>query len=201
MAVIDTLVKIIVALAVVAFVGYPLLKGRWDEEPEPVLSDESEELYRRKESIYSALKELEFDYKTGKLSEQDYRELDARYKAEALEILEAIDEAEKPQPKASRTKKPRAAASAPARRSSPAGAAASTAPAGSSGSVACGSCGRVNPAGARFCASCGERFDARPPAGTPKEPEDALALICDSCGAEIASGHRFCGSCGIQVQA
>ena len=179
MPVIEILAKVLLALAVVAFVGYPLLKEQWGDDDDFELSEETEDLHRRKESTYSALKELEFDYKTGKLSEQDYRELDARYKAQAIEILEAIDQLERPQPKGKSAK-----ASRPG-----------------SASAACASCGRVNLPDARFCASCGGPLGpaaAGPPA---QSSEDSLSLLCDACGVELAPGHRFCGSCGMQVQA
>ncbi|OFV80691.1 MAG: hypothetical protein A2W26_06905, partial [Acidobacteria bacterium RBG_16_64_8] len=92
MIAVDTLVKIVLVIAVVAFVAYPfLLPARGRNEDVEELSGEAEDLYRRKESAYSALKELEFDFKTGKLSETDFEELDAKYRSEALEILEAID--------------------------------------------------------------------------------------------------------------
>lgn len=49
------------------------------------------ELESRREALYAAIKELEFDYRMGKLSETDYKELDERYKLEALSLLKEID--------------------------------------------------------------------------------------------------------------
>ena len=40
----------------------------------------------------AALKELEFDYRTRKLSEEDYQELRAVYRVEAAEVLKALDQ-------------------------------------------------------------------------------------------------------------
>jgi hypothetical protein len=41
------------------------------------------------------LKELEFDYQSGILTEEDYRELEARYKKKAISILKDADALEK----------------------------------------------------------------------------------------------------------
>jgi hypothetical protein len=40
------------------------------------------------------LKELEFDFQSGVLTEEDYRELEARYKRKAISILRDIDDRE-----------------------------------------------------------------------------------------------------------
>ena len=75
------------------------------------LSDERSELqdlYVQREGAYATLKELDFDHETGKLIEEDYRELRARYSDEAVRILQRIDELEaaasktKPAPKSGR---------------------------------------------------------------------------------------------------
>jgi hypothetical protein len=50
------------------------------------------DLLARKEAAYSALKELEFDFRTRKLSPEDYEELRSIYRVEAAEILKAMDE-------------------------------------------------------------------------------------------------------------
>jgi hypothetical protein len=52
------------------------------------------DLYIQREGTYATLKDLDFDFETGKLIEQDYRELRARYSAEAARILTRIDELE-----------------------------------------------------------------------------------------------------------
>ena len=56
---------------------------------------ELEDLYIQREGMYSTLKELDFDFETGKLTEEDYRELRARYSDEAVRILQRIEEIEK----------------------------------------------------------------------------------------------------------
>ena len=41
------------------------------------------------------LKELEFDFQSGILTEEDYRDLEARYKRKAISILRDVDNLEK----------------------------------------------------------------------------------------------------------
>jgi lipopolysaccharide biosynthesis regulator YciM len=48
-------------------------------------------LLSRKDTIYVGIKDLEFDYSTGKLSEEDFNGLRAKYSMEAAEVLEEID--------------------------------------------------------------------------------------------------------------
>jgi len=49
-------------------------------------------LLSRKDSIYTAMKDLEFDYQTGKLSDGDYESLRKKFSAEASTVLEEIDD-------------------------------------------------------------------------------------------------------------
>lgn len=50
-----------------------------------------ETLTSRKEEVYGALKDIELDYRMGKLSWEDYEELRAAYRQKALCLLKAID--------------------------------------------------------------------------------------------------------------
>lgn len=196
MAAIEMIVKVVLALGVVLFVGYPLVKNRWDGDDPYQLPEEVEELYRRKESTYSALKELEFDFKTGKLSDADFHELDAKYRAEAVEILEAIEALEAPAASDRRGGGGRRRA-APEREQA-VGRAGVAAPLSEPGACVCG---YVNVEGARFCASCGASLEHAPSAKTDSVPGEDDDLVCAACGAEIRPGYRFCGSCGVEVHA
>ncbi len=85
---------VLLTLLVGGFIGYPLLKPR--QSPVEAFRDENtEELHSRRDTTYSMLKELEFDYQSGILTEEDYRELAARYKGKAISILKDIDSVEK----------------------------------------------------------------------------------------------------------
>jgi hypothetical protein len=48
-------------------------------------------LLRKKETIYENIKDLEFEYKMGKLSEEDYQRLRDDYSREAFEIMTRIE--------------------------------------------------------------------------------------------------------------
>jgi hypothetical protein len=54
--------------------------------------DRLAELQARKEAKYGEIRDTEMDFKTGKLSEDDHRTLDRQLRAEAMEILRAIDD-------------------------------------------------------------------------------------------------------------
>ncbi|MCJ7795671.1 MAG: zinc ribbon domain-containing protein [Thermoleophilia bacterium] len=192
MSAVELLVKVLLAVAVVAFIGYPLLRDHLADEEDLELPEEAEELYRRKEATYSALKELEFDYKTGKLSEQDFNELETRFKADALEILEAIDQLEHPTPKGKATRRIETEKDGvESKRRVSAVLSADT----------CGSCGNVNPSGARFCAVCGDPLAVAPASSkSVREPADTGGM-CASCGTRLDVDHRFCGACGAEVSA
>ncbi|OGO30778.1 MAG: hypothetical protein A2Z29_03750 [Chloroflexi bacterium RBG_16_56_11] len=82
---------LVITVATFAFVIYPLFRRK------PVLSGDFaadagiEELRSRRNTTYSMLKELEFDYQAGILTEEDYRTLESRYKGKAIGILKSMD--------------------------------------------------------------------------------------------------------------
>lgn len=80
-------------LGVGYWVGYPLLRTReLDPSTEPASGDALHDLKIEKEELYSAIKEMEFDHKTGKLSEEDYIKLREKYKTKAINSLKRMDE-------------------------------------------------------------------------------------------------------------
>jgi hypothetical protein len=90
------------AVVCVVYVARPFLR---DPEPIDDRLDEPSEARRRRLALaeerdraLAALKELEFDHRTGKISDDDYRELVGtlrRRAAEALRALEAREEESK----------------------------------------------------------------------------------------------------------
>ena len=54
-------------------------------------SDRLLELELRKESKYAEIRDAEADFQGGKLSREDYRDVDRALRAEAIAILEEID--------------------------------------------------------------------------------------------------------------
>jgi flagellar biosynthesis/type III secretory pathway M-ring protein FliF/YscJ len=86
------LVIVAVLCAVVALVSAPL-RGGAAERVRSESDDEVAELEARKEAKYREIRDAEMDLRTGKLSEEDHRVLDRQLRAEAVEILKALDDA------------------------------------------------------------------------------------------------------------
>ncbi len=66
----------------------PLRAAR--RRPEPG-SPEREELEVAREAKYREIRDAEMDYRTGKLSREDYEAVDGALRAEALEILNRLE--------------------------------------------------------------------------------------------------------------
>jgi hypothetical protein len=82
------LVLLVVAVAVLLITG-PLRVGR--SPARPAGSPEQAELEAAKEAKYREIRDAELDYRTGKLSREDWRRLDSTLRAEAIEILNRLD--------------------------------------------------------------------------------------------------------------
>lgn len=83
------LIVIFVVLAVVVLVVSAPLRRRRSEEGE---SAARAELEAARDAKYREIRDAELDYRTGKLSEADWRALDRGLRAEAVEILRRLDE-------------------------------------------------------------------------------------------------------------
>ncbi|KKM18937.1 hypothetical protein LCGC14_1660710 [marine sediment metagenome] len=81
----------LISLAAVAFIVYPLLKGENSIVQEKRADDGLGDIALRKESVYASLKEVEFDYQTGKLSREDYEGLRSDLESMALSLLKEAD--------------------------------------------------------------------------------------------------------------
>jgi hypothetical protein len=84
------LVVIVVLGAVVLLVSAPLRAGRGRLESEA--AGRIAELEARKEAKYREIRDAEMDLRTGKLSDADHRALERQLRAEAMEILRALDD-------------------------------------------------------------------------------------------------------------
>ncbi len=91
----DVLALLVIVLAitgVAAIVTAPLRAGHGERE-RGESADRIAELEARKEAKYREIRDAEMDLRTGKLSESDHRALDRQLRAEAVEVLHALDEA------------------------------------------------------------------------------------------------------------
>lgn len=131
----STLILVVCLLPAAVFVLWPLFSNESEEAEPPPQPDSSSALEERKKAAYAALKEAEFDRRTGKLSEEDYDKLVARYKSQALDAIAALDRRQGGPGDA----RPREAA--PRARF-------------------CAQCGTKITSGAKFCAGCGTSLAA-----------------------------------------
>jgi hypothetical protein len=85
----DYLVIFVVLAIVVVVVSAPLRSRRGEEVAE---SAERAELEAVRDAKYREIRDAELDYRTGKLSEADWRALDRSLRAEAVTVLRALDD-------------------------------------------------------------------------------------------------------------
>jgi double zinc ribbon protein len=140
--------------------------------PEPVADEET-----KSGIALLALKEIEFDRATGKLSDGDYEMLKARYTEAALSALHQDDS------------DPRSLAAGTDPETLIAARLHQLRSAHSAGTVPpppCPSCGPRPEPDALFCSSCGRALSP---------------AFCVSCGSALDTDSRFCSSCGSRVAA
>ena len=85
---------IVLTVLTFVFVAYPLFRQR-SRSPDAVDDARFRELYSKRDTTYSMLKELEFDFQSGILTEEDYHDLEARYEKKAIAALRGIDNLKK----------------------------------------------------------------------------------------------------------
>lgn len=85
--IIQVLLSIIVVASVVTFLAWPVLSG----VDERVVDAERRELEDAKQAKYREIKDAELDHKSGRMTEDQWRETDAELRREAMVILRKID--------------------------------------------------------------------------------------------------------------
>jgi hypothetical protein len=168
-------VGILLAAGAVYFVLRPVLlpepeENRMEEEGRAYDSEEPDDDLSLRAVALRALKEIEFDRATGKLSDADYDALKTRYTSEALAALRAEQPGSGMRDAGSVAS---GAASHPASRI-PHPACPSHGPRPESDATFCSECGRRLAAAPGYCARC----------GTALEHD---AHYCHSCGARAAA--------------
>jgi hypothetical protein len=85
--------EIVLVLAVIAVAVF-IIAGPLRQGPPAAARGQSAErsdLEAAREAKFREIREAELDYRTGKLSREDYRDLDATLRAEAVELLRRLD--------------------------------------------------------------------------------------------------------------
>ena len=91
----DIVVIVVMAIGLVVWVGEPLVRrGRVPEAAVDAQGDAIERLMLQKETLYAAIRDLDFDHQTGKVDAEDHAELRRQMEAEAADILRQLDVAD-----------------------------------------------------------------------------------------------------------
>jgi type II secretory pathway pseudopilin PulG len=93
MTIVVAVLVVLLVVVVVALVSAPL-RRRNTETADAAGSDRRDELEAARDAKYRELRDLELDYRTGKLSDEDFAALDRTLRAEAIVILRQLDELE-----------------------------------------------------------------------------------------------------------
>ena len=86
--------ELLLAVAIIALVAWVVsvpLRKRAEEPNDDSDQAELAELEARKASKYREIRDAEADHAAGKLSEDDFRRLDAELRREAIQILRRMD--------------------------------------------------------------------------------------------------------------
>ncbi|HET7691814.1 MAG TPA: hypothetical protein VFM44_01860 [Gemmatimonadota bacterium] len=97
-----SLVGLWVLLAAIWVALWPLFGGRGAAPSE--VEVERQELEAEKARLLQEIHELELDYQTGKLSDEDHRAIEERLKGKAVEVMQRIDALATPPPKSTKKK-------------------------------------------------------------------------------------------------
>ena len=90
---IEVLLGMFLVLGTCAFLAAPIINGSSLEE-DTALAGRRADLETARDAKYREIRESELDYRTGKLSEADWRSLDRELRGEAVAILRELDELE-----------------------------------------------------------------------------------------------------------
>ena len=91
MSVAGPIIVVLLVALVALFVSAPLRRGAAGRAVEAIEGRRAD-LEAARDAKYREIRDLEMDHRTGKLSDQDWREIDRGLRAEAVDILHRLDE-------------------------------------------------------------------------------------------------------------
>lgn len=89
----EFLLSPIILIALVLFVAWPLLTSKL--EAPAVNPGDFEAALEEKEILVASLKDIEMDFRMGKLSEEDYQQLKEDFEGRAIKSLQRLETLEK----------------------------------------------------------------------------------------------------------
>ncbi|MBI4787867.1 MAG: zinc ribbon domain-containing protein [Chloroflexi bacterium] len=183
----EFIVIAILVVVVIAFIAYPLFTSPAEQAAPAV--DALDSLIAQRDSAYDAIRDLDFDYQMGKLSQSDYELLRDKYKARAAQALQQIDEVAGRDGAESRIEE-EVARLRERRKNAPVAAGMSPAPADDAieQQVA-----RLRTP--RTKATNGDAVEAEV-ARLRASKSKSAGLRCRNCGTPYHAGDRFCAKCG-----
>jgi hypothetical protein len=168
----------LLALAALSYVLLPLLSSSEEQSataPRPVRARASAQ--NEEGLAVSALREIEFDRETGKLSDTDYDELKSKYTQLALDEMRLADRGAVAPEATTAEVAPTVADEDPVE---------AAVRAVQARRPKCPTCGPRPESDATYCSGCGHY----------------LPGACGSCGADVVMpGARFCNACGVALAA
>lgn len=177
----SALLGLALGLMITLIVAQPFLEGRSVLEQQ---SSPLDQLITEREQLLAALRDLDFDHATGKITNEDYAPQREQLVTQSATVLKQIDDL-KPL-ESSREAETVTALSiedfieaeiAARRQTGPTNRPALTLPVNE---FACSQCGTSAHVGDRFCPNCGA----------------TLAHLCHDCGHTLQPDDRFCARCG-----
>ena len=130
--------------AVLGAICIPLFRKEETLESAILKETQWDLLQRKKEVVLGNIQDLDFEYKCGKLSEEDYKHVRAGMSAEAAAVLRQIDEIEQSRDLAALIRREVSDRRGRTR--------------GTTATHDCPGCGSRNPLSNKFCAECGVKL-------------------------------------------
>lgn len=144
-------VAILLVIGMAVYVATPLLAPESPAEgPLPIDVTPLTDLKRRRMVVYENLQDLEFEYKAGKISPEDYQSLRENHLSEAAQLMLASQEQEEVTENDVLIERQVAARRAQRKLERP-------------DPYVCPGCGFENPLPVRFCGNCGAKIPQQPP--------------------------------------
>jgi len=138
---------IFIAVGMAVYIVFPLLSAETSGGPLPTDVTLLGDLKRRRLVVYDNLKDLEFEFQSGKIARQDYDALRTNYLGEAAGLMAATQEAELLKQDDAVVEREIAARCAQRKNQPPS-------------DYKCSVCGYENPLPVKFCGECGARVGA-----------------------------------------